>query len=207
MNRNEKAMLFAEGIVARYKERGNQLPHRSKTCRMDPNRQQEYKDAAKLNDWKQSLKGNRGSCSIEVRDYLDEHLPLWRANLRANRQERESARSISCSSSDSSDHESIEAEVCSAMMSKFATHHQPRELSPSSVWSDFDTNDMVRFNSYSLSCDDKRVDVKKRKRLEMLELEWDKDDIEQIRKDSELLLHLSASKRHDHTTHTDHSQI
>jgi hypothetical protein len=40
MNRNEKAMLFAEGIVARYRERGNQLPHRSKTCRMDPNRQQ-----------------------------------------------------------------------------------------------------------------------------------------------------------------------
>jgi hypothetical protein len=33
-------MLFAEGIVARYKARGNQLPHRSKTCRMDPNREQ-----------------------------------------------------------------------------------------------------------------------------------------------------------------------
>jgi len=85
MNRNEKAMLFAEGIVARYKERGNQLPHRSKTCRMDPNRQQEYKDAAKLNDWKQSLKGNRGSCAIEVRDYLDEQIPTWRDVVRTNK--------------------------------------------------------------------------------------------------------------------------
>ena len=40
MNRNQKAMLFAEGIVERYRARGNQLPHRSKTCRMDPNREQ-----------------------------------------------------------------------------------------------------------------------------------------------------------------------
>ena len=40
LSRNEKAMLFAQGIVERYKARGNKLPHRSKTCRMDPNRVQ-----------------------------------------------------------------------------------------------------------------------------------------------------------------------
>lgn len=41
---------------------------------MDQNRAQEYRDAAKLNDWKQSLKGNKTKtvCCEEVRLYLDE---------------------------------------------------------------------------------------------------------------------------------------
>ena len=48
---------------------------------------QEYKDAAKLNDWKQSLKGNRGTCSDEIRDYLDANIPSWRdsVSMRAHR--------------------------------------------------------------------------------------------------------------------------
>jgi hypothetical protein len=40
LNRNEKALLFAKNIVKRCKLRGNQMPHRSKTCRMDPKREQ-----------------------------------------------------------------------------------------------------------------------------------------------------------------------
>lgn len=85
LNRNQKAMLFAQGIVERYRARGNRLPHRSKTCRLDPSRAQEYKDAAKLNDWKQSLKGNRGTCSDEIRDFLDRNIPNWRDTVRSTR--------------------------------------------------------------------------------------------------------------------------
>lgn len=85
LTRNERAMLFAEGIVERYRARGNRLPHRSKSCRLDPTRQQEYRDAAKLNDWKQSIKGNRGICSDEIRDYLDLNIPNWRDVLRTNK--------------------------------------------------------------------------------------------------------------------------
>jgi hypothetical protein len=71
---NQKAMMFAEGIVARFEARGNVMPVRSKECKADPSRVQEYRDAAKLNDWKQSLRGNKTKtvCCEEVRAYLDE---------------------------------------------------------------------------------------------------------------------------------------
>jgi len=77
---NQKAMMFAEGIVARYEARGNVMPVRSKECKADLTRVQEYRDAAKLNDWKQSLRGNKTKtvCCDDVKAFLDEKLPLWR---------------------------------------------------------------------------------------------------------------------------------
>jgi hypothetical protein len=71
---NQKAMRFAEGIVERYEARGKVMPVRSKECKADKLRAQEYKDAAKLNDWKQSLRGNKTKtvCCDEVKAYLDE---------------------------------------------------------------------------------------------------------------------------------------
>ena len=71
---NQKAMAFAQGIVERYEARGNVMPVRSKECKSDPSRAQEYRDGAKLNDWKQSLRGNKTKtvCCEEVRVYLDE---------------------------------------------------------------------------------------------------------------------------------------
>jgi hypothetical protein len=71
---NQKALLFATEIVDRYVARGNVMPVRSKECKADPNRVQEYKDGAKLNDWKTSLRGNKSKtvCCAEVRLYLDE---------------------------------------------------------------------------------------------------------------------------------------
>lgn len=75
---NQKAMMFAEGIVARYEARGNVMPVRSKECKADLTRVQEYRDAAKLNDWKQSLRGNKTKtvCCDDVREYLDEKVRL-----------------------------------------------------------------------------------------------------------------------------------
>jgi hypothetical protein len=81
---NQKAMMFAEGIVARFEARGNVMPVRSKECKADPSRAQEYRDAAKLNDWKQSLKGNKTKtvCCEEVRAYLDAKVSQCIADLR-----------------------------------------------------------------------------------------------------------------------------
>lgn len=77
---NQRAMAFAEGIVARYEARGRVMPVRSKECKLDPARAQEYRDAAKLNDWKQSLKGNKTKtiCNDEVKAFLDARMPSWR---------------------------------------------------------------------------------------------------------------------------------
>ena len=73
---NQKAMMYAAGIVERYENRGKILPVRSKECKADPSRAQEYRDAAKLNDWKQSLKGHKTKtiCCDEVRAFLDERV-------------------------------------------------------------------------------------------------------------------------------------
>jgi hypothetical protein len=156
-----------------------------------------------LNDWKQSLKGNRGSCSVEVRDYLDLHLPSWRANLRAQRIATESSDGdliVDTSLSDSFDpQDRIEAEVCHAMMLKFSDiSPQHGQLSPASVWSvEACAEHHTLLDSNPLPCNDKRLDAKKRKRLQDLEQELDDDVIEQIRRDSELLLHLSLSKPQD----------
>ena len=75
----EKAMEFASNIVKRVREReangGRSIPKRIE----GKNRTQEHKDAEKLQNWKQALKGKgHQKCPPEVRDYLDESLPGWR---------------------------------------------------------------------------------------------------------------------------------
>lgn len=78
---DEKAIEDAKNIVFRKNQRPNLLPRQiSKTNRTTPELEQEYKDATKLGNWKQALKGkgNRTKCPDDVRDYLDENLPGWR---------------------------------------------------------------------------------------------------------------------------------
>ena len=86
---DNKAMEDAQAIVERANERvknnGNLLPrHLSKQIRTTPELEQEHKDARKLHNWKDALKGKgKGKCSDEVRYYLDEHLLNWRFDKRA----------------------------------------------------------------------------------------------------------------------------
>jgi ribosomal RNA-processing protein 8 len=82
----EKSMEDAVGIAKRGKIRNgkglNLLPRsiRDKEKRNTPELEQEHKDATKLQNWRQALKGkgNGNICSVEVRNYLDENLPGWR---------------------------------------------------------------------------------------------------------------------------------
>ena len=75
----------ARDIVSRYKSRGNILPRELRDHQNDPEREQEYRDAQKLNKWKQALSGKTGhTCSDELRDYLDKSMPNWRAEMRKN---------------------------------------------------------------------------------------------------------------------------
>ena len=76
------AMGQACAIVKRAKERvaggGAQLPHRLSNPQ-NSIENQELKDATKLSQWKQALKGhNLGKCPDVVRDFLDAELPGWR---------------------------------------------------------------------------------------------------------------------------------
>jgi hypothetical protein len=80
---------------------------------------QEYKDAAKLNDWKQSLKGNRGSCSPDIRDYLDLHLPSWRNSSKISRTDS--------SSSSDEENDSINGGDRSSKKTRMSPKKQPAE--------------------------------------------------------------------------------
>jgi superfamily II DNA or RNA helicase len=82
---DSKAMEDAKEIVGRAKERKlkklNLLPRNitKKENRTTPELKQEYRDATKLSNWKQALKGTGAAkCPDEVRDYLDTELPGWR---------------------------------------------------------------------------------------------------------------------------------
>jgi len=81
----QNAIDFAYGIVERAKKRvvngGNLMPSSiyKKENRNTDELEQQHKDALKISNWKQALKGNtKQICYIEVRDYLDEHLKGWR---------------------------------------------------------------------------------------------------------------------------------
>jgi superfamily II DNA or RNA helicase/SAM-dependent methyltransferase/ribosome modulation factor len=85
---NDKSMVFAKQIVKRAKKRilkGDRLLPRA--IREEENRNtdelnQENRDALKLGQWKNALKGRGHSkCPDDVRDYLDEQLPGWRSEL------------------------------------------------------------------------------------------------------------------------------
>ncbi len=83
---DDNSLDYAINIVKRAKEReknGKRLLPRfinKKDNRNTSELEQEHKDAQKLMNWKQVLKGkgNGHKCSDEVRDYLDLHLPEWR---------------------------------------------------------------------------------------------------------------------------------
>jgi ribosomal RNA-processing protein 8 len=84
---DEKAMNDAVAIVERANIRiqNNErlLPRDvKKENRKTPELEQQNKDSIKLGHWKKALKGiERGRCSNEVRDYLDENLLGWRTEL------------------------------------------------------------------------------------------------------------------------------
>jgi ribosomal RNA-processing protein 8 len=85
----EKAFKEAVSIVERAKERVSQglclLPKRCcrnsvklKNNEYSKSELQEQKDAIKLLNWKNSLKGDHGRCDNDVCNYLDKQLPGWR---------------------------------------------------------------------------------------------------------------------------------
>ena len=77
---DENTIKEAKNIFERRLERGKLLPIIiGKEKQITPKLIQEYKDAIKLQFWKNALKGNKGAgnCSNEVRDYLDANLPGW----------------------------------------------------------------------------------------------------------------------------------
>jgi len=92
-NLDEISLKQAKEIVERV-NKNNILPRIiNKSNRTTPELEQQHKDAQKLQNWKQALKGtgNQNKCSDEVRDYLDLHLPGWRdeRNLIAIKQAKE----------------------------------------------------------------------------------------------------------------------
>mmetsp|Transcript_30864 Transcript_30864/g.57566 ORF Transcript_30864/g.57566 Transcript_30864/m.57566 type:complete len:678 (+) Transcript_30864:100-2133(+) len=76
---NKEPMEFALEIVARYNARGNVLPRELKNRNGDPEREEEYRDATKLRNWKKALRGSgTHMCSEELAQFLDSQMPGWR---------------------------------------------------------------------------------------------------------------------------------
>ena len=97
--RDEKAIEDAKKIVKqclKREENGfNLLPKDiKKKNQTTPELIQESKDAQKLQNWKQALKGNGKKCSNEVRDYLDDNLPGWREEYDFDKKAIEEASNI-----------------------------------------------------------------------------------------------------------------
>ena len=76
---NKEPMDFAMEIVERYIARGRVLPRELKNRNGDPDREEEYRDATKLRNWKKALRGSgTHMCSEELAQFLDSHMPGWR---------------------------------------------------------------------------------------------------------------------------------
>ena len=76
---NKAPMDFAMEIVARFIARGNILPRELKNRNGDAEREEEYRDATKLRNWKKALRGSgTHMCSEELTHFLDAHMPGWR---------------------------------------------------------------------------------------------------------------------------------
>mmetsp|Transcript_21204 Transcript_21204/g.35717 ORF Transcript_21204/g.35717 Transcript_21204/m.35717 type:complete len:577 (-) Transcript_21204:180-1910(-) len=84
-DKNIPPMERAQGIVARYRERGNVIPRQLVDRTGRPDRQQEFKDAVRLKDWKRALRaekgGGGGKCDEDVKQYLDTNMPGWRSRV------------------------------------------------------------------------------------------------------------------------------
>lgn len=71
-------MVRAIQIVERYRERGNVVPRLLSSNLGNQERCQEHKDAKRIYDWKQAVRGiGKSRCTDEIRAYLDEHMPTW----------------------------------------------------------------------------------------------------------------------------------
>jgi superfamily II DNA or RNA helicase len=82
---DEKAYQEAVSIIERAKIReskgGKLLPKQIPKQKREGELIQEYKDANKLCNWKQALKGKGQKCCDKVRDLLDKELPEWRKEI------------------------------------------------------------------------------------------------------------------------------
>jgi hypothetical protein len=82
---NQQALEDAKELVARCIERSKQgrnlVPQHIRKKNRSEDEVSEYRDATKLGNLKQTLKGRGGGCrcSDEVRDYFDLHLTGWRS--------------------------------------------------------------------------------------------------------------------------------
>lgn len=74
-------MVRAMQIVERYRQRGNVVPKLLSSNLDNLARSQEHKDAKRIYDWKQAIRGvGKSRCSDDVKAYLDEHMPTWNDN-------------------------------------------------------------------------------------------------------------------------------
>lgn len=93
-DKNVPPMLRAREIVERYRQRGCVIPRQLSDRANQPEKQQEFKDAVRLKDWKRALKrqGGRGGgkCDDDIRIYLDTNMPGWRTRVYTKRGTSES---------------------------------------------------------------------------------------------------------------------
>lgn len=87
MSKTDRYYQTAQGIVARTKLRGNVLPRQLyyqivKMNQKTPELIQEHKDAMQICNWIVALRGIKGRCPDEIRDYLDVELPCWRDRMK-----------------------------------------------------------------------------------------------------------------------------
>jgi hypothetical protein len=89
-DKNIPPMQRAQEIVARYRQRGNVIPRQLVDRSGRPDRQQEFKDAVRLKDWKRALRaekgGGGGKCDDDVKKYLDTNMPGWRSRVYVKQQ-------------------------------------------------------------------------------------------------------------------------
>ena len=84
----ERASDIVNRAQQRFENGGNLLPRKIRKSNRTNEEKQEYKDATKLANWKQALKGSKNSkCSNEVKEYLDSELIGWRDELDAKAME------------------------------------------------------------------------------------------------------------------------
>ena len=154
-----------------------------------------------MNDWKQSLKGNRGSCSDEIRDFLDLHMPGWRHTSRA----KSSVSSISSGDSDDDDMFLVEKEKKTCSDCQDTTPLTAGD-SVKEYHADVSCADTAGFVSCAAgsavgattaaTTDTSTFMGKRKRKLEAVIHDEDDDEAEvmkQIIRDSELLLSLSSS--------------
>ena len=89
-------MVRAVEIVERYRKRGNKIPRLLSSNLADEDRRQEHKDAKRIYDWKQALRGiGKSRCSDEVKAYFDSNMPGWNEDGARSKNAMQKGRPIS----------------------------------------------------------------------------------------------------------------